>query len=272
MDAVSIIFIVVILCFLYKKKVARSNRPQESFLPVYGYLTGANDRLYRLLQVVKDLFEKKGIPFVISGAALLSAVEKQRLARGQSQATILIQQDYVDALLSLTDDFVRLGLGLTDLRDGGYRLSSAVNLPVVTDTAIVIFPVQLVGDRWITNSKYHGYNEWYGAKDLFPAKTYQLGLLDIPGPADPIDYLQRNYWSLGIRATDFPKKSWYQISPSFYGTNMIPIISDIDYVNGIRNDPRPLPGKTTVLLGNGRTAVIPNIGPQVGRWRRFLWT
>ena len=240
MDAVTVIFLAMLLCFFLKGKVSKSKIPrtQESFLPVYGYLTGANDRLYRLLQVVKDLFEKKGIPFVITGTVLLSAVEKQRLTRGQSQATILIQEEYVDELLSLTDVLVQAGLGLTDLRDGGYRLSSAVSVPAVTDTAIMIFPVQLAGDRWITTSKY-AYNEWYGSKELFPVKMYKLGLLDIPGPADPVDYLNRNYWSIGIRAQDFPKKKWYQISPRFYGTNRMPVFSDLDYVNGIRLDPSP---------------------------------
>lgn len=274
MRMLPLLFILAILFLVVKKK--------EKFLPVYGYLVGANDRLYKLLSDMQAVFDKNGVRYSITGDVLLSAVEKERLTRGQTVAVVLVPQEDIDEMLSSSDDFKTLGLGFTDLRDGGYRLSSAVSLPAVTDTAILIFPVTLAGDKWITSSKYQGHNEWYGADELFPGKTYKLGLLDINGPNKAIPYLQRNYWSIGLHANDGFKKGWYQLPPTFYGTNKIPVVttlpSPVDYVNGIRLDPRPIPGgKTVVLLGNGRTAIVPDVGanriyPRANRWRRFLWT
>jgi len=268
-----IFFLIVAYLFLIKR---------EKFLPVYGYLTGANDRLYKLLSDMQAVFEKNGVKYAITGDILLSAVEKEKLTRGQTTGVVLIAQEDVDELLASNGDFAKLGLGLTDLKDGGYRLSSGVSLPTFTDTAILLFPIVQAGERWITSSKYQGYNEWYGADELFPGKKYKLGLLDINGPSDPVPYLQRNYWSLGLHAIDGNKR-WFQLPQKIYKTKKIPVpiimpISNIDYVNGIRIDPRPIPGgKKTVILGNGRTAVVPDVGanrvnPRRGRWRRFLWT
>jgi hypothetical protein len=249
--------VVLISLYLWRDQVT------EKFLPVYAHLAGANDRLYKLLSSLKSVLVKNDVPFSLTGYVLLSAVEKRRLTRGQSQATVLIPRDFVDKLLSSTSDFVQLGLGLTDLRDGGYRITSAISIPSVTDTSILILPMHLAGDRWITNARFRGgYHEWYGSDELFPTKTYQLGWLDLPGPANPIPYLQRNYWSIGLNATDLPKRKWYHFLPSFYGAN---------------RDHGSIPGKTTVVLGSGQTAAIPKVGrtrifPRLGRWRKFLWS
>ena len=273
MDTLRLVLLILAVFFLLK-----SQRVKEAFLPLYGYLTGSGNRLYDLLGTVHTLFSKHCIPYAITGEVLLSAVEKQRLTRGQNQATILIPHDSIGELLGTSDELKQMGLGLSDIRDGGFVLSSAMTLPGLMDTSVAILPVQPAGDRWITDSKYHGYDEWYGAKELFPAKLYKLGSLDVSGPADPINYLHRNFWSLGIKATNVSK--WYQVSPNLYNkTQLLPVfpaISDVDYVNGIMLDPRPLPGRKTVVLGNGRTAIIPDIGanrtfPRRGLWRRYLW-
>ena len=271
------ILFMVILLFLLAATPAK-----EAFLPVYSYLVGASNRLYKLLDAVKTTFEKHDIPYAITGNVLLSAVESQKLSRGQTQATVLVPQESVRKLLDASTDFLQLGLGMSDLRDGGFRLSSSVALPVLSDTSIMIFPVINTGDKWITVSKYSGYDEWYASNDLFPGKSYRLGNMEINGPSNALPYLHRNFWSLGLHSGNVRKKKWYQVGPRFYKPNRIPvfrrrpIITDVDVINGIDLDPRPLPGDNkAVILGNGRTAIVPNIQdrtfPRANLWRRYLW-
>ena len=212
----------------------------------------------------------------MTGLVLLSAVEKGKLTRGQSAATILIPQPEIGKLFSLHSELVSVGLGLSDLPDGGIRISSAMALPFISDVAIQVYPITLAGERWITNSNLLGYDEWYEKGELFPTKLYPLGNIDLPGPQNPVPYLKRNFWSLGLGASDkvgVPKKKWYNLSPKIYKRNL-PIVR-IDEVNGIRLDPRPIPGKQTIIMGNGRPLIVPEVGTteplRKGRWRRFLW-
>lgn len=265
----SVLLLCIVVLFLY------SPTRKELFLPVYNYLTGANDRLYRLLSTLKDLFEKHGVSYSITGVILLSSVEREKLRRGQSVATVLIRQSDVAKLLDMNGELLNLGLGLSDLPDGGYRLSGAVTLPLLSDTAIQIYPVTRAGDRWITDSRLLGYDEWYGENELFPTKMYKLGNLDLPGPRDPFPYLKRNFWSIGIGTSErvgVPRKRWWNISPRVYARRF-PVVSRIDSVNGIMLDPRPIPGKRTILMGNGRLLMVPQVGipRRKGRWTRFLW-
>ncbi|CAM6054139.1 unnamed protein product [Sphagnum tenellum] len=250
------------------------------FLPVYGYITGSHNRLYRLLSTVKSIFERNGIPYSITGEALLSAVEQNKLKRSQSVATILVPQKDIGNLLNLNSAFVALGLGLSDLPDGGFKLSSAISLPFITDTAIQIYPVIPAGDRWMTTSNLIGYDEWYGANELFPTKMYKLGNVDLPGPQNPLPYLKRNFWNLGLGNSTLigmPKKRLYNISPRYYKTTLP--VTQIDEINGIDLDPRPFPsysGRQTVLMGNGTVAVVPKVGnitplKRKGLWRKYLW-
>lgn len=288
-DYIKLALLLVVIFFLtkennvVKKVVTKVKSKIERFIPAYGHLTGANDRLYLLLDTMRNIFMKYEIPYAITGDVLLSAVEKERLTVGQMKALILIPQDYVDKLLAASDELKAIGLGISDIYSQGYRISSSVSLPIVNDTSIEIYPVTLAGDKWITNAKSLGYGEWYGKDELFPGKTYKLGNIDIEGPVDALPYLQRNFWSYNIHAVDHRMKRLFQLSPKFYGTNQIPIITQlpltrVDYTNGIRLDPRPHPsGKRTVILGNGRTALVPDMGstriyPRIGRWRRYLWT
>jgi hypothetical protein len=248
-------------------------RRKELFFPVYSYLTGANERLYNLLSTVKSLFEKHNIKYTITGLTLLSAVEKGKLNRGQSVANFLMPQSELVKLLNTTNELNSLGLGLSDLPDGGIRLSSAMGLPFMSDVAILIYPVILAGNRWITLSKLLGYDEWYGVEELFPTKLYALGNLDLLGPQNPLSYLKRNFWSIGLGASELvgiPRKKWWNIPPRFYNSPRI------DEVNGIMLDPRPIPGKQTIIMGNKRPLIVPEIGISApirkSFWRRFLWS
>jgi hypothetical protein len=277
-----VLLIIIILILLHKK-----SHVIERYLPLYGYLVGTKGRLYSLLSDMKTVFSKHGIPYVVSGDVLLSMAEKGSLMRGQEHATVLIPQQYVEHLLTSTyDEFKLLGLGLSDLPDGGFLLSSSISLPSLTDTRISIYPIVPAGNKWITISKVLGFDEWYYAEHLFPARNYKLGSIEIAGPNNPMEYLHRNYWQLGIHADNFSKKRWYQLPDKLFKPHQIPTykkfyiapqLSDLDYVNGIMLDPRPIPGaKQIVTLGNGATAIVPDLGPdrvfpRKGPWRRYLW-
>jgi len=258
---------------------------KEAFFPLYSILTGGPNRLYRVLENTHKVLTKNGIPYCITGRTLLSAVEKENFVRGEKEATILIPQEKTHDFLNSMGDFVNLGLGISDIKGGGYRIGGSINLNQLANTQILVYPTVLVGDKWIVNGVTEGYNEYYGSEELFPGKPYKLGLLNVNGPTDPVQYLQRNFWSFGIHADTFCKKRWFQLPAGLFKPNRIPVvtslplvdvISDVDYRNGITIDQRPIrSGQKTVVLGNGKTAVIPNIGNgtrRFGRLQRFLWT
>jgi len=255
---------------------------KNRFVPI---LNGpVRQRMYNLLSIAHNVLTKNGVPYAMTANLLLSAVEKGKLRRGVTQATFLVPAVNVRKMLDASDEFKMHGLAFDDLPQGAYRLSS--KLPNVIDVSIIILPVILAGNKWITSAKQ--YDEWYGADELFPAKLYRIGNIDLYGPKNAVNYLHRNYWSVGLHAgngTNGNNKRWYQLPSKLYTTNQIPVVTRVDYINGIDLDPRTppyyysrtIPDRTPVVLGSGRPAMIPIVGTprpirKVAPWRRFLWT
>jgi hypothetical protein len=270
----TVLFVLLAMFF-----ISNPSSIKETFLPVYTYLVGSHDRLYRLLSTVKAAFERSGIPYSISGKVLLSAVTKGKLTRGDSTGTILVPRNHISRVLELSNAFLQQGLGFNDLPDGTFQLGSSMSLPFISDTSVQIVPITWAGDRWISDSRLQGLDEWYHASDLFPTKMYNLGELTLPGPQNPVPYLRRNFWSVPQTqvVTVLPTKTivdrgqWGDYS--YYG-------SDINEVNGIYLDPRPYPNRQTVLLGNAQPKLIPRVGvasptievrPKKSIWRKYLW-
>lgn len=280
---VALFILFVVVYFILKNHVLK-----EQFLPVFTYLIGTANKLYKLLEIIQTLFEKNGIPFSISGRILLQAVMNQKLSRGDSVGLILVPKESIKKVLDLHEDFLQLGLGFNDLPDGSIRLGAAMKLPFISDISIQILPVELAGDKWIVSATTAGYDEWYGATELFPTKLYRLGELDLPGPADAVPYLQRNYWSRGLAINkenmQLPLVSVMYTVPKVSTSNGR--MHDYNYtnnvlINGLMKDPRlqtyPSYGKQSVILGNGNARMIPTVSTAkprsvFGRWRKYLWS
>lgn len=286
-----LIFLAIILFFCFVRK----GKDIEKFIPIYGYLTGTNDRLYYLLSQVKSLLEKNSIIYSITGKILHSAVTQQRLVRGDTIAVLLIPSEKVNELIEMADEFLGLGLNLTDMKDGTFRLGGAMTLPFVSDTAIFFVPVTLAGDKWITEGKYTGLNEWYEKNELFPGKMYALGTVDLIGPSNPVPYLQRNFWTNNGNNTilgniqhpikmiyPIPKNVLHNASYNFIGS---PVENDIftddkynrynktyDILENLQNNQQR---QETVIMGNGQPIVIPVIRnnhiPRRRKWKKLFW-
>lgn len=288
------LFLLTIFIFFF---CTRKNL-SEKFLPMYSYLIGTSDRLYRLLATVKDLFDKNDIPYSITGKILLSAVTNERLDRGDSTGMILVPESAIGKVLSLTDELLLVGLGFSDMPDGTFRIGGALTLPFFQDIAIHILPVSLAGDKWIIKSRTVGMSEWYTSGDLFPTKMYRLDNLYLPGPQNAVPYLQRNYWSHGIglpkKVTNFNILNTPRIrnpaqmiqiphvprsvviddvrndNYNYYGNN-------VRKINGMLVPHTVSPTKRTVLMGNGSPIIVPKVGissphPKASLWRRLFWS
>jgi hypothetical protein len=241
---------------------------------------------------------KNDIPYSITGGTLFSAAVKKRLSRLDSVAHIVIPEAYSRKLVDLAPEFKDLSLMLDDLPGGGYKLSSFQSLPFLSKTHVIISPVINAGDRWIAKDR-ASLDEWYKLDELFPVRPYKVGILSLPGPANPLPYLERNYFSLGLGLPRTVKK--------YVNVPRRPILNrDQRYIlNDIRGYPGSSPGefgipvggipiggvpigntgkglhrnrnKQVVVMGNGRTIEVPIVGgncsPQkkCGRWRRLLW-
>lgn len=165
----------------------------DKFLPLYSYLTMTQDRLYRLLSVIKETFARYDIPWAITGTTLLGAVTIQNFMHKDTTIHVVVPAEYLPQIISLTDQlYKQLGLGVQDLPDGGIRIGGAFALPFMDSSSVHIHGIQKVGDRWQSFSKTL-LDERYGENELFPTKMYVMGALDVPGPRDPIDYIRRNF-------------------------------------------------------------------------------
>lgn len=285
-----LIVVLVVLAILFF-----STEKKETFLPIYSYITEENDRLYRLIELTTNILQNEKIPYSITGNILLSAATVGKLQRGDSTAILLVPINYIPQLLTLSDFFLKSGVGFNDLPDGSLLIGSSISSAFTSDVSIQILPVELAGDKWIVLSKRLSYDEWYGKDDLFPTKAYAFDTFAIQGPKDPLPYLQRNFWSdnginqemienngiignngiitkvrsgqtVDIRdALLVPRSGSVPIildkNNSFYGSNRLQVY--------------PPDGRKMILMGNGRPLLVPSVRSIIPRrtgWRRFLWS
>lgn len=248
MDYFYLVLIVILFYYTMYCSSGGNGIANEYFRPMFNYLTGANSRLYYMIETISSILLSAGIPWSISGEALVSAVTRGRLSRGDVNAVIVYPAAFTRKLLDLSAEFPRFGLSLNDLPDGTFQLTSSIPSTITSDTIIHMIPLELVGDRWMSTSKVIGYDEWYMKGELFPTRPYYLGSLKVPGPNNPLPYIHRNMWF----AKEKKRGPLLQKQVLLVGTQ--PVV-DVG------------PARQVVLLGNKTPLVI----PKVGVWRKYLW-
>ena len=165
----------------------------DMFLPIYSYLTMTQDRLFRLLSIVIEAFQQYDIPYAITGTTLLGAITLQNFLPKDRTIQLIVPAEHIGKIMSLQNQFYKsMGLGISDLPDGGIRIGGAFALPFMDDSSVRVIPIVQAGERWIGQSR-SLLSEYYDKDELFPTKLYPLGTLDVAGPTNPLPYLQRNF-------------------------------------------------------------------------------
>src|SRR4051812_19606569 len=95
----------------------------DKFMPVFSYITITHDRLFRILTIVKDTFDKYGIPYAITGTTLLGAATMHNFIRKDKTIQLVVPSEYLQRIMDLQEELYRtMGIGVQDLPDGCLRI------------------------------------------------------------------------------------------------------------------------------------------------------
>jgi phosphorylcholine metabolism protein LicD len=175
----------------------------------------ATQKLYDVLKKVASVLNQHQIDYWITCATLLGAVRHEAVIKIDDDIDLAVWFKDCQQILSLKEDFARLGLGIYKDRTSIkiYDLQGVHVRPKRASFAVLPgiwfvrhkkerFPtldVHLMcqeGDQIVCalpKARQVFINEVYATKDVYPLKMYQFGPLRVSGPANPIPFLCRRY-------------------------------------------------------------------------------
>ncbi|XVN40466.1 MAG: LicD family protein [Rickettsia endosymbiont of Argas persicus] len=142
--------------------------------------------LYQLMKDVHEIFVKDNITYWIEGGTLLGAVRHQGLIPFDDDLDIGIMHE----------DEIKLHKILPQFEKFGYSVSYKIAYNICAKVCIDIFVFHKDLDKFIhTNlnvrNKYP--NDFFYEDELYPLKKYKFGSLEIYGPHNPQENLNRVY-------------------------------------------------------------------------------
>lgn len=175
----------------------------------------AAQQLYSTFNKVVRILTNHHIDYWITCATLLGAVRHEAVIKTDDDIDIAVWFKDCDLLLSLKDEFTRIGLGIYKDRTSIkiYALNGVHVRPKRTSFKVLpgvwfvrhkkerfptldIHPMCQEGDQIVCafpKARQVFKNEVYETKDVYPLKQYQFGALRVTGPASPISFLSRRY-------------------------------------------------------------------------------
>ena len=187
-----ILIILLIIIYLYISK--------ETFVPV-KVLTEYSDikSINNLFKKVITLLEKHNITYWIQGGTLLGAVRNKGIIPWDDDVDISILENEVNKLLNLKSELNEFDLDITD-SFFGYKIYDKNGRNINNHDFKFPFIDIFVTKKYDNKIKYTSIraleiwtNDYFTPEELFPLKKYQFEDLEVYGPHNPFNYLDRLY-------------------------------------------------------------------------------
>lgn len=146
--------------------------------------------LRKMLSKINKFLNKNQIRYVICGGTLLGAIRHHDIVPWDDDVDISILEEDVGKLLSLTNELTSIGFELVPVYFGYKIYPIGFKYPFID-----IFILRNYGSYYgLFGEAYDNWpNEYFMKDELFPIKLYKFGDNYLPGPANPINYFDRDY-------------------------------------------------------------------------------
>lgn len=200
------IAIIIIILFIIIIKIA--------FSPFNNISDDQANMIYDLIQHITCILNSNNVNYIMTGGTLLGSVRNKGLIPWDDDADLIVFNTTVDNLLNILQSLVNYDIIIYETRRGNMVKVKCKSLDVCVDLFLVhkdnnnIYRFMYPYDRLYPNEFFH-------ESEIFPIKYYKFGPLDLKGPNNPIDYLNRTY------------PNWYHIAHKWNGASYLTKTNDI---------------------------------------------
>ncbi|HJD55436.1 MAG TPA: LicD family protein [Rickettsia endosymbiont of Pyrocoelia pectoralis] len=145
--------------------------------------------LYQLMKDTHEILSKRNIPYFVESGTLLGAIRHQGIIPFDDDLDIGVMQEEEENLRQTFKEFEQLDYSVSHNPAGG-------RYAICKSSCMDIFIFQKEQNRFIyanleARTKYP--NDYFYEVELYPLKKYQFGSIEVYGPANPKDNLDRQY-------------------------------------------------------------------------------